>query len=40
MHEQAFTYNELSYGATIGVLIFAINIVMTLIYNRVLRQDG
>ena len=34
MHEQAFTYNELSYGATIGVLIFAINIVMTLIYNR------
>ena len=40
MHEQAFTYNELSYGATIGVLIFAINIVMTQIYNRVLRQDG
>lgn len=40
MHEQAFTYNELSYGATIGVVIFAINIVMTLIYNRVLRQDG
>lgn len=40
MHEQAFTYNELSYGATIGVLIFAINIVMPLIYNRVLRQDG
>ena len=39
MHEQAFTYNELSYGATISVLIFAINIIMTLIYNRVLRQD-
>lgn len=39
MHEQAFTYNELSYGATIGVLIFVINIVMTLIYNRVLHQD-
>lgn len=40
MHEQAFTYNELSYGATIGVLIFGINIVMTLIYNRLLRQDS
>lgn len=39
MHEQAFTYNELSYGATIGVLIFAINIVMTLVYNRVLRCE-
>ena len=39
MHEQAFTYNELSYGATIGVLIFAINIVMTILYNRALRQE-
>lgn len=39
MHEQAFTYNDLSYGATIGVLIFAINIIMTLAYNRVLRQE-
>ena len=39
MHEQAFTYNELSYGAAIGVLIFAINIAMTLVYNRLLRQD-
>lgn len=40
MHEQAFTYNELSYGATIGVLIFVINIAMTLIYNRTLRQQA
>lgn len=40
MHEQAFTYNELSYGATIGVLIFLINIIMTLIYNRVLKHDA
>lgn len=40
MHEQAFTYNELSYGATIGVLIFLINIIMTLIYNRALRQEA
>lgn len=39
MHEQAFTYNELSYGATIGVIIFVINIAMTLIYNRALKQD-
>ena len=40
MYQQAFTFMDLSYGATIGVIIFLINIALTVIYNRVLRSDA
>jgi len=39
MYDEAFTYSELSYGATVGVLIFVINIIMTIAYNRLLKQN-
>lgn len=39
MHKQAFTYMDLGYGATIGVLVFVINVVMTLLYRNVLKSD-
>ena len=40
MHKQAFTYMDLGYGAAIGVLVFVINVMMTLLYRNVLKSDA
>lgn len=40
MYQQAFTFMDLSYGAAIGVVIFMINIVMTVVYNCALKSDA
>lgn len=40
MYTEAFTYGNLSYGATMGITVFIILILLTLAYLRVLRTEG
>lgn len=40
MYQQAFTFLDMSYGATIGVLIFLVNIILTVVYNWVLKSEA
>jgi ABC-type sugar transport system permease subunit len=40
MYQQAFTFLDLSYGATIGVMIFVLNITLTVVYNFLLKSES
>ncbi|MEM6428587.1 MAG: sugar ABC transporter permease [Deinococcota bacterium] len=40
MYQRAFSYLDLGYAAAIGVTIFAINIVLALVYFYVLRRNS
>jgi ABC-type sugar transport system permease subunit len=40
MYQQAFTFLDLSYGATIGVMIFMLNIGLTVVYNFLLKSES
>jgi ABC-type sugar transport system permease subunit len=40
MYQQAFTFLDLSYGATIGVMMFILNMGLTVLYNFLLKSES
>ncbi len=40
MYQNAFTYGKLGYGAAIGVLLFIVIFLFTLLTNNYIRREG